>query len=107
MAKAINEKRIGDMSDVEREQYEERHRKKHEDLDKMIAKNRARQERLEKINPGHVPYPMSVEDTEAINEILKDVPDEELSEEKVKEARDKHVWNKKLKTIEEHRNNEG
>lgn len=86
-----------------REEYDEDHRKKHEDLDKMIEKQRQRAERLERINPGTAPYPMSIEETEELDLILKDVPDEEITEEKVKEAKEIKKRNDKMETINKHR----
>lgn len=70
-----------------REEYDEDHRKKHEDLDRMIEKQRERAARLERINPSSAPYPMSVEETEELEQMLIDVPDEEITEEKVKEMK--------------------
>lgn len=74
MAKAVNEKRIDELTDQEREEREEKHRQKHADLDKMIEKQRRKAERMERINPTlqdeYVLTPEEIEDIE------KDLPEE-------------------------------
>jgi hypothetical protein len=99
MAKAVNEKTPDQIQEEQREENEVKHRKKREEEEKMKEKQRKRAERMERINPGHVDFPMSIEEAEEIEALLIDVPDEEITTEKIHEVVTKNMGEEKKKWI--------
>lgn len=80
MAKAI--KTAEEILQDEQEQYEIRHKKKHDDLDKMIRRQQHKAMRMERINPRTAEHPdLTPEEVEEIEkELPVDFTDEQMEE---------------------------
>lgn len=88
MAKAVNPsqgKTIGELDEETRQQEESKHRQKHDDLYDLMAKQRIRAARLEKLNPITDPYPLLT--PEELELIEKNHPDFDLTDEQIESFR--------------------